>query len=176
MSDHDCKNHCEEHQATAEKPYRFLDSGLSNVYLVGIKYLACTKCHRQVAEIPALGQLLQVMAKSVVMKPALLNGEEIRFLRKRVGKRAVDFAELINKTPEHFSKLENDQLPLQEETDKLIRLTYGMLAGDHELLIDIMNKVEDWLKSIKGKHVSKVAFKRESGSRAWIPLKKKAAA
>jgi len=153
-----------------------MDSGLSNVYLVGVKYLACKTCQRQAAEIPALGRLLPLIAKTVVMKPALLSGEEIRFLRKRVGKKAADFAALINKTPEHFSKLENNQLPLQQETDKLIRLIYGMLAGDEKLLLEIKNNVEEWLKSIKGKQVSRVTFQKRPGSKAWAPLKKAEAA
>ena len=174
MNNHDCRKNCEERRATTEKPYRFLDSGLSNIYLVGIRYWVCKNCGKQSAEIPALGQLLSVMAKSVVMKPGLLNGEEIRFLRKRVGKKAADFADLVNKTPEHFSKLENDQLPLQEDTDKLIRLTYGMLAGDEKLLLSIMKKVEEWLKSIRGQYTSDVTFKKQSGN--WAPLKRAVAA
>jgi DNA-binding transcriptional regulator YiaG len=36
----------------------------------------------------------------MVLKPALLTGAEIRFLRKEVGKKAAEFAALINKTPE----------------------------------------------------------------------------
>ena len=111
-----------------------------------------------------------MIAKSVVMKPALLNGEEIRFLRKRLGKKAADFAELINKTPEHFSKLENDQLPLQEETDKLIRLTYGMLNGDPKLLAEIAAKAEQWLRSISNRQDADITFKKKSGS--WKPMAK----
>jgi DNA-binding transcriptional regulator YiaG len=174
MNDHDCKVHAQEHRATAENPYRFLDSGLSNVCLVGVKYWICAHCNRQAAEIPALEQLMSVIAKTVVMKPALLNGEEIRFLRKRAGKKATDFAELINKTPEHFSKLENDQLPLQEDTDKLIRLTYGMLSGDEKLLLSIMAKVEEWLRSIHGKQTTDITFKKKADT--WKPLTKAVAA
>jgi transcriptional regulator with XRE-family HTH domain len=111
---------------------------------------------------------MSVIAKSVVMKPALLNGEEIRFLRKRIGKRAADFADLINKTPEHFSKLENDQVPLQEDTDKLIRMMYGMLSGDKKLLLEIMSRVEDWLRSIRGREERQIRLKKQAGT--WKPL------
>lgn len=170
--DHDCRKNAQEHRATVEHPYRFLDSGLSHVYLAGVKYWKCEHCGRQAAEIPALEQLLSVIAKSVVMKAGLLNGEEIRFLRKRVGKRANEFAELISKTPEHFSKQENDQLPVQEDTDKLIRLTYGMLSGDEKLLREIMNKVEEWLRSIHGKQTEDITFRKRSGN--WAALAKAA--
>jgi DNA-binding transcriptional regulator YiaG len=146
--DHDCHKSFKQHRATPAKPYHFLDSGLPNVYLIGVKYWTCTKCGAQAAEIPAPEQLMNVIAESIVMKPGVLTGPEIRFLRKRVGKKAADFASLINKTPEHFSKLETGGLPLQEPTDKLIRLTYSLLARDQGPLILIAPKVEEWLKSI----------------------------
>jgi DNA-binding transcriptional regulator YiaG len=170
-NEHDCKAHKKEMRATFERPYRFLDSGLSNVYLVGIKYWTCENCGRQAAEIPALEGLMSVIAKSVVMKPALLTGEEIRFLRKRIGKKASEFAELINKTPEHLSKLENDQVHLPEETDKLIRLTYGMLCGDRQLLVDIAAKAEQWLRSISNRANENITFKKKA-QHAWKPMAK----
>lgn len=146
--DHECDKCLKEHTATNAKPYHFLDSGLRNVYLIGVKYWTCTKCGSFSAEIPAPEQLMNVIAESVVMKPGLLTGAEIRFLRKRVGKKAADFAALINKTPEHYSKLETGALPLQEPTDKLIRLTYGLLSRDKNLLLRISPAAEDWLKAI----------------------------
>jgi DNA-binding transcriptional regulator YiaG len=173
-NEHNCKAHKKEMRATLEHPYHFLDSGLSNVYLLGIKYWTCEQCDRQAAEIPALEELMSVMAKSVVMKPALLKGEEIRFLRKRIGKKASEFAELINKTPEHLSKLENDQVSLPEETDKLIRLTYGMLCGDQQLLVDIAAIAEQWMRSISNRANENITFKKKAN--AWKPMAKGMAA
>ena len=145
---HDCSRHSKEHLATSSKPYHFLDSGLPNVYLVGVKHWVCDECKSQWAEIPAPERLMNVIAEEVVMKPGLLAGSEIRFLRKRAGKKASEFAQLINKTPEHLSKLENEALPLKEPTDKLIRLTYGILSANTPLLQTISNRVEEWLNSI----------------------------
>jgi putative zinc finger/helix-turn-helix YgiT family protein len=173
-TNHNCKKHAIEARATVESPYRFLDSGLSNVYLAGIRHWTCEECGKQSAEIPALEQLMSAMAKAVVMKPALLAGEEIRFLRKRLGKKSADFAELINKTPEHFSKLENDQLPLPEETDKLIRLTYGMMNGDQQLLMEIAAKAEEWLRSIRERKIANITFKKRAG--VWKPMARAMAA
>src|SRR5258708_28080252 len=147
---HDCGKHMKEHAATKSKLYHFLDSGLSNVYLSGIKYWICEKCGKQAAEIPAPEQLMNVIAESIVMKTGLLAGQEIKFLRKRVGKRAIDFAKLLSKSPEHFSKLETGTLELPPATDKLIRFVYGMLSGDQELLKIISGKTEEGLKSLLG--------------------------
>lgn len=146
--DHDCAKNSKQHVATHAKPYHFVDSGLPNVYLIGVKYWICGKCGAQSAEIPATEQLMNVIGESVVMKPGILTGQEIKFLRKRAGKKAADFAALINKTPEHFSKLETGALPLQGPTDKLIRLTYGLLSRDKGLLTRLAPKVEEWLNAI----------------------------
>lgn len=145
---HECTKNLKQHTATSARPYHFLDSGLPNVYLIGVKYWTCRKCGAQAAELPAPEQLMNVIAESIVMKPGILKGHEVRFLRKRSGKKAADFAALINKTPEHYSKLETGALPLQEPTDKLIRLTYGLLSRDKGLLARLSPKVEEWLNSI----------------------------
>ena len=163
---HDCTKNLKPHTATSAKPYHFLDSGLPNVYLIGIKYWICSKCGAQSAEIPAPERLMNVIAESLVMKAGMLSGAEVRFLRKRAGKKAADFAALINKTPEHFSKLETGSLPLNEPTDKLIRLTYGMLNGDKELLTLISANVEEWRKAIHlgKKPPEKIRIKKAGGS------------
>jgi putative zinc finger/helix-turn-helix YgiT family protein len=167
---HECGKHLKEHTATKAKPYHFLDSGLSNVYLSGIKYRTCEKCGQQAAEIPALEQLMNVIAKSVVMKVGLLSGPEIKFLRKRVGKKAADFAELMSRTPEHFSKLETESLELSPATDKLIRLIYGMLSRDQDLLKTIHGKNEAWLKSLSGKRDNQDIQIRKQPGDHWVPL------
>jgi len=63
-----------------------VDCGLSDVYLVGIRYFVC-ECGETVAEIPAIRQLLSLIARDLVEKPKALAPEEIRFLRKRLGKK-----------------------------------------------------------------------------------------
>ena len=164
---HDCTKKLKQHIATKTKPYHFLDSGLPNVYLIGIKYWICSECGAQSAEIPAPEQLMNVIGESVVMKPGMLTGLEIRFLRKRVGKKAADFAALINKTPEHFSKLETGALPLQEPTDKLIRLTYGLLSRDKGLLTRLAPKVEEWLNAIAPGKKQPESIRIKKAGKSW---------
>jgi len=164
---HDCTRQKREHLGTDSRPYHFLDSGLPNVYLVGVKYWACGECKSQWAEIPAPDKLMNVIADAIVMKPGILTGAEIRFLRKRVGKRASDFAQLINKTPEHLSKLETETLPLNEGTDKLIRLTYGMLSPDTSLLTKLSGRGEDWLNSIAAGKKPPARIKIAKARNSW---------
>jgi DNA-binding transcriptional regulator YiaG len=171
MIEHVCKkSDLIEHSATPEKPYRFLDSGLSNVYLIGIKYWVCSVCGATSAEIPAPIQLMNVIAESIVMKRGILAGEEVKFLRKRAGKKASDFASLISTTPEHFCKLETGKLKLTEPLDKLIRLTYGILSNNNALQARIATNVEAWLNSIRKEKVAQPIQIRRTGSSDWCQL------
>ena len=166
MIKEDCRHDLREHTATAARPYHFVDSGLPNIYLIGVRYRSCRKCGARAADIPAPVELMNVIAESIVMRPGVLSGPEIRFLRKRVGKKAAEFAGLINNTPQHLSKLETGALPLQEATDKLIRLTYGVLSGDHAVLQRITAQVEEWFRSIHGRKIRPIRIR--SRNHRWI--------
>ena len=85
----------EECKATPESPYHFVGSGLPNVYLVGIKSSLCKSCKEQAADIPAIKQLMTVIARAIIENEAHLTGPEVRFLRKRLGKKSADFAQLV---------------------------------------------------------------------------------
>lgn len=144
---HECLAVRQEHLATAEQPFHFTDSGLSNVYLVGIKYFTC-ECGRVTTEIPAIKQLLQLIAKDLIEKPEALTGEEVRFLRKRLGKKAKDFAAEIGLQPETLSRIENGHVPVEQQTDKLIRADY-ILSTDSALVQEMRKALLEVLKSWK---------------------------
>ncbi len=107
--------------STMRKPYHFVGSGLPNVYLVGVEYEWDRETEEQRAAIPRLPDLLTWIAVTLLCKEAALTGEELRFLRKRVGKSSKDFAHLLGLTSEQYSRIENG-LRLTPSNDKLVRL------------------------------------------------------
>ncbi len=133
-----------EHMATEEKPYHFLDSGLPNVYLVGIRYYAYAD-GRIVPDIPAVKQLMQLIARSLIEQPTPLTGDELRFLRKRLGQKQVDFARAISVEPETISRCENGHQTLGESTDKLVRLYYAIAALDDDHFAKLRKELRDFL-------------------------------
>ena len=130
---HDCRKHSERLMATRQHPYHFVDSGLPNVYLSGVKYWVCKKCRKQSAEIPAVERLLNLLARDIVRSDAPLTGREIRFLRKRLGLPSSKFAEFTGVSIEQVSRWENGHNPPGPPADKLIRMMYCHLSGDKEL-------------------------------------------
>jgi DNA-binding transcriptional regulator YiaG len=140
MTKHECSRDTRRALlATRNRPYHFTDSGLKNVFLVGIRYFVCD-CGRTLVEIPAVRQLLTLIARDLARKPLALAPEEIRFLRKRLGEKQVHFAAHIGVRPETLSRFETGETCANERTDKLIRAYYA-IASEDRILIEEMKEV-----------------------------------
>jgi DNA-binding transcriptional regulator YiaG len=147
FQDHDCE------ESTPEKPYHYVGSGLGNVYLVGVKYWLCSVCGKQAAEIPQMEQLLKSIARTLVEKQSPLIGEQVRFLRKRLGVQSKKFAAWLGITPEGYCALEAKSTPLAEGRDKLVRMVYSVFSRDSKLkkAMTRAKQVEEWLLAIHGR-------------------------
>jgi len=131
---HECSRRTrQEFRATMDEPFHFLSCGLPNVFLVGIRYFRC-ECGEYLADVPAIKQLLNLIGRDLAEKDSALSGPEIKFLRKRLGQKANDFAKQIGLEPETLSRIENDHIPVSERTDKLVRLYYAVASKDPLLL------------------------------------------
>lgn len=109
--------------------YHFTESGLDNVYLHNVDTLHCPKCGKDYVSIPRAPQLLRCIAEAIILKPGLLVGPEIRFLRKNLHFKAAEFAKMIGHSRVTLSGWENSKKPLQRPTDRAIRLAYVAHAG-----------------------------------------------
>ena len=79
----------------------------------------------------------------MVEKPKALSPEEIRFLRKRLGKKQADFANEIGVRPETLSRFETGETRTNERTDKLIRLYYALASRDPILIEQLGPTIQD---------------------------------
>jgi transcriptional regulator with XRE-family HTH domain len=170
VQDHNCEASAAEFTSTPETPYHYVGSGLQNVCLVGIKYWVCSVCGKQSAEIPSLGRLLTSIARILVEKKSPLIGEQVRFLRKRLGKQSKEFAALVGVTAERYSGIEgSENLRLSEGRDKLVRFVYRVFSHDRKLkeaLAD-QRQIEQWLIAIHGRDKSEQIVGRWVGGRKW---------
>ena len=148
MTTHNCTTCRVEKFATTEEPFHFLDSGLPNVYLVGIKYFVC-ECGNVVAEIPAVKQLMQLIARDLGTSPLDLTGAELRFLRKRLGKKASEYCKYLGFTPETLSRIENEKQEISIQSQKLARLSYCAFSEDPHLLECAKTILQSILEEIK---------------------------
>ena len=108
--------------------YFYKDIGLTNVYIENIPVYSCP-CGTNFASIFQVGKLNNLIAKELLKKPALLDGAEIRFLRKNLRLPAKAFAKKMGVAVTTFSKWENDRQGHRETNDRLIRATYMIVKS-----------------------------------------------
>lgn len=124
--------------------YWFKESGLDNVYLENIPVYECS-CGTSYPSIFRLSLLNQLIARTLLQKPALLAGKEIRFLRKNLRLASKDFSQALSVGNTTLSKWENDLQQHTEKNDRLIRATYIILKKITDK--DVLNTFERLTKS-----------------------------
>jgi len=112
-----------------KKKYHYLESGLDNVYLEGIEICFCPLCGEEIVNIPSVTALHNLIGKILVRKKSLLNGKEIRFLRKNMGYSAKKFSSIIGVDNTTFSKWENANQGRSNSNDRFIRLIYSEIKN-----------------------------------------------
>ncbi len=113
--------------STEDEPYHFVGSGLENVFLVGVEYELGSD-GLQAADIPSLPMLMEAIGKVLVEKKTPLSADEVRFLRKRLRFSSKNFAKLVGKTSEQYSRIENGVAKMTPTVERVIRLLYAALA------------------------------------------------
>ncbi|MBI4800211.1 MAG: helix-turn-helix domain-containing protein [Desulfarculus sp.] len=108
--------------------HQYSESGLRGVYLSDVELWECP-CGERAVGIPAVPELHRLLGQELVRKRSLLDGAEIRFLRKNLGLAAKDFADLLGVDKATVSRWENDKQGPDRSTDRLIRLVYGGHKG-----------------------------------------------
>jgi transcriptional regulator with XRE-family HTH domain len=138
-----CK--CGKPMTAMRGDYLFAESGLDNVLLRGVKLLRCNHCGSVTPLLSKLNHLMRVIALALVLKPSVLTGKEIRYLRKYVGLTGEQFGNKLGLTKEHVSRIENGKYPVGEQTERLIRYVAISidpdLQGEVEQLFDLLDEI-----------------------------------
>jgi DNA-binding transcriptional regulator YiaG len=162
-----------EHFATEDSPFHFTDSGLGNVYLVGIKYFTC-ECGKITAEIPALKQLMCLIAKDLVFCPNYLDGDEVRFLRKRMGAKSTEMAKHLRVDTATYSRFENSHQSPSPQIDLLVRMVYCIFSGDAELMDHCKAVIEALENELRKQKEAKVITMKISPDQQWSDIREAA--
>ena len=108
--------------------HRYKESGLDNVYLENIPLYECS-CGISFPSIFRLSRLNELIALTLVEKPSLLSGNEIKFLRKNLRMPSKLFANKLGVGKTTLSKWENEAQNHSEGNDRLIRAIYIIEKG-----------------------------------------------
>ena len=87
----------------------------------------CANCHEAYLA-PERLEKFETRAALELARAGVRSAEAVRFMRKGLGMRAQDFAELIGQTPENVSRVENGKVPPDLRTVSIL----GSLLEDRE--------------------------------------------
>lgn len=124
--------------------HRYTESGLDNVYLMGVDVYDCPSCGENYVHIPNPVQLHVILSIGLALKDEPLRGAEIRFMRKEAGMNGKSFAEAIGVSPITLSRWENDDGEHALSHDRLIRFAFMTMMS--ERLKTLMSWVEGQVK------------------------------
>ena len=144
MKTEPCPN-CGNSARVARGNYRFEEFGLP-VELMRIEMIKCSHCGSVDPIIPNMDGLMTAVALEVICSTSLLHGEEIRFLRKCIGKSAQEFSRLLHVDHTHLSKGENNRLEVGPRLDKLVRFVVINLSPN---LKDVIDRLLEQLPNIE---------------------------
>ena len=142
---------CGAEMKTVKGGYKYVESGLDNVYLQNVTIHKCS-CGELMPEIPNIHGVHETIAGELVRKPTPLSGPEIRFLRKAMRLSAKALAAALSVTAITIPRWETEAEKPKLSMDKLIRLTYNQFRQEHcKQVVSISDK----LAAIKEKNGNK---------------------
>lgn len=136
---------CYESVVLKPGTWPFVESGLDNVILHGVKVFHCKRCGYSGPVINDLDGLMTALAQSIVVKPSAIRGSEIRFLRKHVKLDQSRFADRLRVDTGTLSKWETGKAKPGPRSDLLIRFVVTNI--DHDLLERFQDLIEQVYKA-----------------------------
>lgn len=132
--------------------YHYEECGLSNVWLQDGYSIENDEEYGELVSIHSVHQLHEAIGIYLITHKSLLNGEEIRFLRKEMNLSQKNLAGLLGVGETSIRAWEAERGKIGSPTDRLLRAFYKEHAqGDGELkdLIDRLNHQERILEPQK---------------------------
>src|SRR5205085_6028630 len=112
---------CNEDMERIQGRYHFVECGLENVYLDRWPIDICVMCGIQMPIGPDPFIFTKVLVKQLVRQKGRLNGESILFLRKAMGLKATELANLLRTSRQEISRWENDRIDISSDYDARLR-------------------------------------------------------
>lgn len=155
---------------TSKGNYKYVESGLDNVMLIGIPIHKCTNkdCGDVMPELKQVEMLHALIAEALINKSTPLMGKEVRFLRKRMDLSSKNLASLLSVNPVTVSRWETGTEKVGIVSDKLVRMLY--IQTMQERCNSVMSgTVEEIIRSIKPKDKQKL-IKIDMSHKGKAPL------
>ena len=92
----------------------------------------------ELVRIPDLMGLINAVVRKRVCDPRKLNGDELKFIRRALGVKAVALARFLGMSPEHLSRCEASAKAMSEASEKIFRLFSFIVTrvGNADVLLE----------------------------------------
>jgi DNA-binding transcriptional regulator YiaG len=101
--------------------YRYTDSGLDNVIIEGVNFVA-DDSGEECVMIPNINGLHKTIAHGIVVRRGSMSGRELRFIRTEMGMTQAQLAEMLHREPLAVSRWERAENPIDANAEALVRL------------------------------------------------------
>lgn len=101
--------------------YKYIESGMDNVTIMGILMRHCPACGAIMPVIPSIEGLHDALADAIIRKDEQLTPKEIVFLRKSLGWSGTDFAKNMKCDKAQISKWEHGTVKMSKPYELLLR-------------------------------------------------------
>lgn len=118
---HECTN-CGHLLVPELRRLHYTESGLSNVFLQGVRIADCPVCGNSDVIVPRIAKIQRAIAQGLTQSPTRLTGEQLRFLRRHLGRSGEELARYLHTDKTKISKWERGEDRIGPATDRLIRL------------------------------------------------------
>ncbi len=143
---------CGQEMACSSETYHYKECGLNNVFVENVEVCRCDSCDENIACIQRLPELNSAIGEALLRKASLLNGKEIRFLRKNIGLKAVELQKYLGVNNATISRWEQTKQKISPGHDRLLRLVYAHFKGiPHDTITSL---VKDWFSQIKREEIA----------------------
>lgn len=151
-------NNCGKTMKKVKKTYSYSESGLDNIMLANTQVYIC-ECGEELPIISHVESLHRVIAFELIKSKNHLSGKEARFIRKQLGMKAIQLAEILGVDKVTVSRWENDNNAIGNANDRLIRLLYLTKMAEElrqiiptETLTEIMSNIKTSMKKPSRRH------------------------
>ena len=154
--------------------FRYVESGLPNVFLSGIEVEECPNGHGQSPRIPRILALHEMIAEAVCVQPSPLTGAEARFLRKELGMKAKDWAAYLHVDVATLSRWENGEQTIGAISDVFLRTSFLLLRASRSgasLRDDLREKLTDIAQQQEERPAMIVAASKKKHAISFRPLR-----
>ena len=149
---------------TTERATQAFDPALPEVIVDGLERATCPN-HGDVGSVwPKANALLELVIGALLNKPSRLVPDEVVFLRKLTGLKAIELAEVLGVGAVQVSRWENGAQPISALADRLLRM---VVATRSEY------PTPD-LRTIDNKRAEPLALRVELGRKGWRIVEPKA--